>query len=823
MDLNFWKKDHDQAEKHDGDYQYAADAQETIEGQASEVVHSPEYFKPEPPDMEKAKFYNGITKWILYIGVFLLPLFFLPFTSGVLELNKQILLIIVAGAGLVSWLLGVVSSGSLSWRNNYLDRGVLVFLGAVIVGTAFSLAKFKSLFGSSISLSDSLTSILALTVIYFLIVNTFEDKGRTLKSLLGVSLVIALVYGLLQFFGLYVVRLPMSMSNAFNSVGSINVLGLLAAVGLPLFSKSRFDLKWVKNVHLEMVGVVLSLILLVILNWWVLWIIAIAGMVAMIVFENLGGGRFKIKKLILPMTVVVLGVFLMVVNLNMDAVKKNLPTEVSPSYNLSKNIAVSVLKEKLVFGYGPENFFVAFDKYGAGKLANTTLSDSQFFDATSEVLSLVVHGGIVMMGAILFLLWCLGVVVWRFRSYALEEQDQASVKEEVGVLASMMALVVAFFFYPFNLTIMTVFYVFMAFSVLVIFGKNHREFNIEERTSLSLSSSLGFIGGLILVLVGVYFGMTTYIGDVKYAEALTEKDKQGAASLLVEAINWNNQDDRYYRAASQVALSLLSQEVNKPSNAERNAKIQNYVATSISLAKRATDIGPKDSQNWSNLAIVYQNLLALVDGVDKLSEQAYLKAAELRPGDPMFAYRIGMLYLGKIDLLSQLVVARRVTAAQVSPIAQEAVKKAEEYLKKAVDQSPNLGIAIYNLGVVYDRQGKTSAAIRELEKIAPANNNQPGLAFELGLLYYRVGRKDDAFNALERAVVLAPDYSNARWYLALLDEERGDIDAAIDQLERILTVDVNKDNPDVIAKLEQLRAGKVKTPPGKILDEKPLQ
>jgi len=118
VDLNFWKKDQEQVEQPETQYQYGSENQEP------EVVHSPEYFKPEPPDMEKARFYGNISRWILYIGVFLLPLFFLPWTTGTLELNKQILLIIVAGAGMVAWLLGVVSSGSLAWRNSYLDRGV---------------------------------------------------------------------------------------------------------------------------------------------------------------------------------------------------------------------------------------------------------------------------------------------------------------------------------------------------------------------------------------------------------------------------------------------------------------------------------------------------------------------------------------------------------------------------------------------------------------------------------------------------------------------------------------------------------------------------
>lgn len=830
MKINFWKKDShdssgelnqaiDQLETH---YEYTADDKK--EEASSIVVEPPDYYKFEPADLKKAKFYNNISRWFLYVGIFLMPLFFLPWTSSPLELNKQILVIVVAGVGLVSWLLGVVSSGYLAWRKNPVDMGVMALLGAFIVGTVFSVSKFQSLFGSNLSLSNSLVSITALTVFYFLIVNNLDDQGKVLKSVLCFSFVIAMVYGFLQIFGVYIVKFPFSVFRIFTSVGSINVLGMIAAVSLPLFLKSHSGFKWFKP-SLYKIGFILALSLLVVINWWVLWTVAIAGMIAMIVFENLGERRFKIRKILVPMIVIVLGVFLTITSLSLGNLSAGLSVEVSPSFRLSKDILISsFLEENFVFGVGSENFSIAFDKYGSGKIANTSFSSSRFFDATSEVITLIVQGGVIMTAALTFLLLCLGIVFWRFRQYTMGNNDQESLREGIGILASMAALIVAFFLYPFNLTLMMLFYVFMGLVVLLIFDKNRLEFNIEEKTSLSLFSSLGFIGGLILTLVGVYFGATIYLGDIKYAQALSEQDNSQKATLLVEAINWNNQDDRYYRSASQTALSLLASELNKPAtDPARNGRIQNYVTTSISFARKATEINPMEALNWSDLGLVYQNLIAIVDGVDRLSEDSYLKAAALRPGDPAFSYKIGMLYLGKVDILAQLVAGRKINSSQADTISRGALVKAEENLKKAVELSPNLGLAIYSLGVVYERQGKLADAIRELEKVAPANSNQAGLAFELGLLYYRAGRKDDAFNQLERAVVLAPDYANARWYLALIEEERGNLDTAIEQLEKILSIDVNKDNPTVMAKLEELKSGRNSIPPKRISDQRPLQ
>src|SRR3989344_212668 len=91
--------------------------------------------------------YSRLSRWLLIAGVFLLPLFFLPWTTSVLEFNKQMLSVILAGVSLILWLLHVVISGQLSWRTNPLDKGVAAFLLAVSLSTLFSLARFKSLFG----------------------------------------------------------------------------------------------------------------------------------------------------------------------------------------------------------------------------------------------------------------------------------------------------------------------------------------------------------------------------------------------------------------------------------------------------------------------------------------------------------------------------------------------------------------------------------------------------------------------------------------------------------------------------------------------------
>lgn len=777
---------------------------------------------------EEETVYKKTVRWLLLMGTLLVPLFFLPWTSSILELNKQLVLVVVAGVGLILWLLDVVMSGKLSWRHNSLDKGLIAFLAAVVLSAIFSVSKFKSIFGSAGGLSDSLLVVTTLTVIYLLIVNSFHDNGKAVKLFFSISLIAVLTYGLLQLFGVYIFSIfrnfdisifNFTESRSFNTLGSINVLGIMAAVGLPILY--RQNILVFKHFDISRFGILAALAVIVIVNWWVLWVVTITGMVAAVVFENISreaGSKFRLARFVFPMTVIVLGVFLVIVNFNLVYIKSKLPTEVALSQKLSFEAAKDVLKEKPAFGYGPENFSLAFDKYGAGELRNSTLLGAKFFDSTSTVFNIAVHNGAVGLAGLGFVAFILAQLL-----AGILRPKSGFDPENVGVVSSLVAVLVAMFFYPFNLVMVFVLYLMLALFALALWGGHRKIYYIEDKASLSMISSLGFIGGLIVALVGLYFVSTNYMGDIKYAEALNNKDTKKALNQAVAAINWNSNDDMFYRLASQLSLNALSEELNAKSaksDTQKNTRIQNYLSSAVAFARRATEVSPMESNNWVNLGSVYQNLIQLVEGSDSLAEKSYLKASELRPGDPTFHNRIGSMYLFKSELLRQLA-ANGSSPQQFSQQSSAALLKAEDAFKKALKLSSSYGLAIYNLGIVYDRQGKTSEAVKQLEKIAPFNSDQPGLAFELGLLYYRANRKDKALEQLERAVVLSPDYANARWYLALIYEERREIERATEQLEAILSIAANKSNQTVAQKLEALRAGKVSTP-ARVLEQKPL-
>ncbi len=807
------------------------------EGQAGAAISAQLAASRSEQSGVRGTIYEKIVQVLIYAAVVLVPLFYLPWTSSVLEYNKQILLVVISSVGLVAWLLGAVVSGKMTLRFSPLDKGVLALLIASIVTAMFSLTPAKSIFGISISLSSSLLSVIALSVFYFLIVNTIHDRGRMLRLALMSSGLIALVVGIAQMFTLYALPGDFTHSRAFNTVGSLNSLGVLAAFLLPLFAKSfhKLNARWYSV--FTVVGVLLSMAVLVILNWWVLWAIALAGMLAMIAFDSLNvtqlsedyGGRknrYALSRFVVPVIVIVIGAFSLLVNFNPASLKANFPVEVAPSYGLSWSVAMNVMKDRLLFGWGPENFSLAFDKFGAGNLANTQLSSLKFFDATSEVFNMAVAGGAVQIIALLFFIWCVVQVVTRFGSVISESiargESASFAAQSSGAMAMALAMIVGIFMYPLNLTLWFVFIVVLGLLALTVSGDKSTTVDIEERPMYSLGASLGFIVGLILVLSGVYLTSIRYVADIRYAHALGQKDASVAMDGLVKAIDLDGASDRYLRDASQLALVMLRDEMGKTgTDANRAQRIQNLMASSVQLAQRATTIQPIESLNWSNLGQVYQALTGLVDNVERLAEDAYKKAAELRPGDPSFDNRIGQMWLARAELIRTAIRQSKGSTKDLEAEYVRSLANAEEAFKRAVDTSSTFGLAIYNLGAVYDRQGKVKEAIAQLETIAPYNANEPTLMFELGLLYIRSGQKTFAIAAMERAVLLAPQYANARWYLALLLEEKDDLGGALNQLREILNS--NPDNDALKEKISQLESGQRAIPPASVIDSEPLQ
>jgi tetratricopeptide (TPR) repeat protein len=336
---------------------------------------------------------------------------------------------------------------------------------------------------------------------------------------------------------------------------------------------------------------------------------------------------------------------------------------------------------------------------------------------------------------------------------------------------------------------------------------------------------------LILVtgLVFFFFEGKRYFAEVKYNSALRTIDLVKRIDLLTSANRLNPRQELVLQDLAQFSLARANFERFRTDIPEQQ-RLQNanfFIANAITAARMATDLNPANVTNWQIRGALYREILTWVREEDRSealdwAKRCYEEASKLEPTNPFIFAEWGRTYLVQASLVPN------------TPEAVSYLQEAEKYMRRAIELKPDYALAHFQIGLIYEAQGKRKEAISKLEEIKrmfplPIGYNpmqDVGLAFQLGVLYYRDENYDKAQEEFERAVTLNPAYSNARYFLGLIYDEKGEKEKAIEQFVEIEKY--NPENQEVKKILSNLREGKkalegIVTAPEKILpiEEKP--
>src|SRR3989339_669860 len=157
----------------------------------------------------------------LYLLFFLVPLFFLPWTSDVIEVNKQMLFVVLSVLGLLSWLGTMVFSKQLSFKAGWLNVVPGVFLLSVLISSILSVSGYQTWVGQ---ISQEYTSFLsiALFILFFYFVMHEASDTRVQRNVLVALLLSSAISGLVTLFGMFdLLHLPFAFaaSKGFNTIG----------------------------------------------------------------------------------------------------------------------------------------------------------------------------------------------------------------------------------------------------------------------------------------------------------------------------------------------------------------------------------------------------------------------------------------------------------------------------------------------------------------------------------------------------------------------------------------------------------------------------
>ncbi len=774
-------------------------------------------------------FYQVLTRWSLYLLFFLLPLFFLPFTTDAFEVNKQTLLVILTVVALMAWLGSMVIEKRLSFRAGWLNLFPALFLVGTLASSIFSLAGYQTWVGQA---SQEYTSFLtiAVSVLLFYVLMNGASETRVQRDIFLSLLLSAALSGIVTVcyaFGWRI--LPFVQANGFNTVGTINAfvffLSVVSILGVGIWlvaDGARTVLPEGAAGKLTKVLIaivtVANLVLLVALDFWVQWVVMIFGMLVLMAFAFLQQSEFgKTSRFSVPLIILLVSVLLLFLP---SPLRLNLPVVVSPSYGASWNISKSVLAEsplRAALGSGPGTFMYDYGTYRSLAVNNSRAFWNLRFDrAKSHVLTTLATLGIA--GAVLWVLFVLSVAL-KSLGRLIRERDHAEWQVTYVVFGAWAALVLSLLLYSSN---MTSNFLFWGLSGLLA---SQVAVRIKE-TDFARSPKLGLIFSFAFVLVAV--GVVTtlfvtgqrYASEVAFAQAVrldrADAPTEEVVAELAQAVSYNSLSDVYYRNLSQALLlrtrDVLSevQQGGVAITPEQTTQVQRLVAAAINSAKRATDLEPSNVSNWSVRGNVYREVLSLVTGAEDYAAASYMKASELEPLNPVHKTNLGQLYLIVADRARALKTAEDENfAAQAAASEKTSLASAEEAFQAAITLKGDYAPAHYYLAAVFERQGRLDEATARLVALRNYAPLDVGLGFQLAMLYLRLENYDAAQTELERIVGLAPNYSNARWYLASMYEIDGDLAKALEQVEAV--AELNPDNEVAQTRLGKLRAGELTT------------
>lgn len=411
---------------------------------------------------------DKITKWSIYGLAFLLPLWFLPFTpANVLDFPKQLLLVILTIVAAVSFVIKALVEGKLEIKKSFLN---FIILGLVLIfaaSTAFSWAPGRSFFGSLGQVSAGFLNLLCLALLLMVAVNSF-DSGKSVLRLVEVGLggaVLVILLGVVQAWGKFVLPWGFTKSNAFNTIGSVNALGIFAGAVLSLVLALLVKEKnATKKVLLGGLGL-LSLVAVIAANNWIVWSCLGIGMIGLVVFMSVG---LKIQRgwIAIPIILLALSLVLALIQPNLPGIPRG-SVEVSPSYQASFDIGRKIVSGqqgwlRSLIGTGPGSFAFLHSLYKSQALNRTIFWGVRFQSAPSQMLEVMGTVGILGVLAMLALIVGFGIL-------AIKNLVQWSKSEKTGRPALMLGLFSAWlvlaagkFLYGANLSLEFMFWLMMA-------------------------------------------------------------------------------------------------------------------------------------------------------------------------------------------------------------------------------------------------------------------------------------------------------------------------------------------------------------------------
>ncbi|MDD5433466.1 MAG: tetratricopeptide repeat protein [Candidatus Pacebacteria bacterium] len=773
--------------------------------------------------------FQKIVKWCLYLLVFLMPLFWLPFSLEAYDINKSYLLAFLTGIGILAWLGRMIfQDKKIIFKRTALDFFVLGYLVILILSAVFAKDKTAVFLGFYGRFWPSLLTTISLAGFYFLLTNNVEiqkndDKQKSeiiLSKLLKVFFISSFVTVVIIYCSLFNlwavissalgVSLPVLMTTrVFNTVGSLQGLSMfLAAIGAMLlvflaFQSHFYEKNSGRKAKRSAAGQISWLILaflilglLAVINFWQAWF-CLAMSLALFLVLAFWKRMFKedVQRLSLPILFLLISVAFLFPNplakfLGQNSLIANLPKEAILSQGVSWQTNINGLKENPVLGSGIANFHYIFSKYKPSSFLNSQFWQIRFDRTGTNIAEILGTTGILGMLGFVILFFMFFLISYLYIKAANKEKssgfqestkkilampDNSQVKptmlfaRNIPILVGFTALLIGQFFYYQTAVLGFSFWLMMGLGV-VSWGRGTKEkkYAFRDFPEAGLLLSIVFWVAL-LALAFLYFTLLRYYtADMAYREYLVSSGQDIAK--LEEAAKTNSFGPTYHIALAGAYMQKLYGEAAKENPDQQT--VANIASLAIQESRKAVAVGPNRVAAYEISGVIYRDIQGIAQGALDWAIKSFESALKLEPLNPILATELGKLKV----------------AAGDKEAAKQLFEQASSIKKDYIESS--LQIVLLD-----EAEGNQSDALTRLESLVQSAPFSTEARFQLARAYYNGGDYEKASQQAEQALALFPNHSNSLYLLSLAYEKLGKVDLALQAMEKVL--ELNPNNQEV--------------------------
>jgi len=423
------------------------------------------------------------------------------------------------------------------------------------------------------------------------------------------------------------------------------------------------------------------------------------------------------------------------------------------------DITLKAIKEKPLFGWGPENFYIGFEKYyepTAGGLQRL------WWDRPHNIfLDIIVNNGILSLilyiGFWFFLLWSLQ----RFKT---KETNPQNIYSAHTLQAIFIGYLVALFFNFDSFPTYLISFFAIGYSLYLIFSQDQFEDSKTDKTQNIQQNKFATAIWVVLCVVVALFLFFWNIKPLYLNESIAYSKNLSNIKHCKDALSISKSTTKS-PGILKVYSALIYSDVVKKCSDETN-QIEN-ANTAIELLKKASVIQPNYTRTWLFMGGFVNVLAAREENPDNRNAllntaRDYLNTAlKLSPKRQEILIELEKSYLVEKDYSSMAEIAQ-----------------------KCIDIDPNLGICYWYLGIAEIFSGDQVNGKKNIEESLKKGGFPPQY-IQLGVAYISQKNYVDAAEAYRLLTGDYPDNASYHAVYAFLLKEIGDYTGASSQALKV--------------------------------------